>query len=184
MRQLMLFLAAFALVTALAAATLVSPEQAPAGERRASAGTYLIGQIHRQRLETWRWQRLLRRPLSPISKKLTVRSGGPEYRRWVLSLWAQRVRKLRRLAANPPRKRAWLCIHRHEGPWNDAGGPYYGGLQMDLAFQRRYGFDLLRRRGTADNWTPLEQIWVAERAYRSGRGFHPWPSTARRCGLL
>jgi hypothetical protein len=43
---------------------------------------------------------------------------------------------------------------------------------------------LLRRKGTADHWTPLEQIWVAEHAYRSGRGFYPWPNTARDCGLI
>ena len=34
----------------------------------------------------------------------------------------------------------------------------------------------------ADHWTPIEQMWVAERAYRSGRGFYPWPNTARYCG--
>ena len=54
---------------------------------------------------------------------------------------------------------------------------------MDLSFQRAYGAALLRRKGTADHWTPLEQIWVAERAYRSGLGFYPWPTTARWCGL-
>jgi hypothetical protein len=27
-------------------------------------------------------------------------------------------------------------------------------------------------------------MWVAERAYRSGRGFYPWPNTARACGLI
>jgi hypothetical protein len=25
---------------------------------------------------------------------------------------------------------------------------------------------------------------VAERAYRSGRGFYPWPNSARACGLI
>ena len=55
---------------------------------------------------------------------------------------------------------------------------------MDLSFQRQYGFVLLRTKGTADHWTPLEQIWVAERAHRSGRGFTPWPNTARSCGLF
>ena len=62
--------------------------------------------------------------------------------------------------------------------------PYYGGLQMDISFQRMYGRDLLRRKGTAENWTPVEQMWVAERALRAGRGFYPWPNTARYCGLL
>jgi len=32
--------------------------------------------------------------------------------------------------------------------------------------------------------SPLEQMWVAERAYRNGRGFYPWPNTARYCGLI
>jgi hypothetical protein len=55
---------------------------------------------------------------------------------------------------------------------------------MDISFQRTYGRDLLRRKGTANRWTALEQIWVAERAYRSGRGFYPWPNTARYCRLI
>jgi hypothetical protein len=55
---------------------------------------------------------------------------------------------------------------------------------MDLSFQRAYAAGLLRRKGTADRWTPLEQMWTAERAHRSGRGFYPWPNTARYCGLI
>jgi hypothetical protein len=55
---------------------------------------------------------------------------------------------------------------------------------MDLGFQRTYGAHLLRMKGTADNWTPLEQMWVAERAHRNGRGYYPWPNTARYCGLI
>jgi len=54
---------------------------------------------------------------------------------------------------------------------------------MDYQFMRAYGADLLRRKGTADRWTPLEQMWVAERALRT-RGFTPWPNTARNCGLI
>jgi hypothetical protein len=38
--------------------------------------------------------------------------------------------------------------------------------------------------GTADHWPPAVQIAVAIRAYASGRGFYPWPNTARACGLL
>jgi hypothetical protein len=65
-----------------------------------------------------------------------------------------------------------MCIHQYEGSWTDSGGPYWGGLQMDLGFQATYG-----------HWSPLEQIWVAVRAARS-RGFSPWPNTARYCGML
>lgn len=83
----------------------------------------------------------------------------------------------------PPHYHQWMCIHRYEGSWTDGGGPYYGGLQMDLGFQATYGSHLLHTKGTADHWTPLEQMWVAERAWAK-RGFWPWPNTARYCGLL
>jgi len=83
----------------------------------------------------------------------------------------------------PPHYSAWLCIHSHEGSWTDSGAPYWGGLQMDWGFMRAYGGRLLRLKGTADHWTPLEQMWVAERAWRT-RGFYPWPNTARMCGLI
>ena len=85
---------------------------------------------------------------------------------------------------HPPHKSAWQCIHRFEGSWADSGDPYYGGLQMDLGFQRTYGYYLYTTKGTANHWNPIEQMWVAERAYRAGRGFHPWPNTARICGLI
>jgi hypothetical protein len=187
LQRLLLCVAVFAGILALGSAALAVPEEAPASEQRtrmraADAG-YMLALIRRHRKETWSWQQLMRRPLTPASSRVR-QVRNPRYRRWVLRLWAKRVQSVRRQAASPPRKRAWLCIHRHEGRWNDPHSPYYGGLQMDLAFQRRYGFDLLRRKGTADNWTPLEQMWVAERAFRSGRGFGPWPNTARACGLV
>jgi hypothetical protein len=100
-------------------------------------------------------------------------------------VWRRRaVSTRRRFLQGPPHKGAWLCIHDYEGSWSDGGSPYYGGLQMDISFQASYGGPLLSRKGTAENWTPLEQMWVAERAYRSGRGFYPWPNTARACGLI
>lgn len=80
---------------------------------------------------------------------------------------------------------SFMCIHRFEGAWNaNTGNGYYGGLQMDLAFQSRYGADFLRGWGTADKWPVWAQLQAAARAHRSGRGFHPWPNTARACGLL
>jgi hypothetical protein len=187
LQRLLLFLAVCVVIPAVGAVTLAVPEEAPASERRIRAhqtdAAYMLALIRRHRTETWRWQRLMRRPLSRASMRLPA-VRGIAYRRRVLRLWAKRVQVVRRQAASLPRRRAWTCLQRHEGPWNDPHGPYYGGLQMDLAFQRRYGVDLLRRKGTADRWTPLEQMWVAERAYRSGRGFWPWPNTARSCGLL
>jgi hypothetical protein len=100
-----------------------------------------------------------------------------------LVLWKRRAATAHRLAERPPHMSQFLCIHRFEGSWTDSGAPYYGGLQMDLGFQRTYAPQLLRTKGTADHWTPLEQIWTAEKAARS-RGFYPWPNTARYCGLL
>lgn len=85
----------------------------------------------------------------------------------------------------PPHYASWICIHGFEGSWTDPNSPYYGGLQMDLGFQGSYGPRLLRRKGTANHWTPMEQMWVAEyAAFYRGRGFHPWPNTARYCGLI
>jgi hypothetical protein len=180
-------LIAFAGALSTSVAVLAAPAHAPAGERRLQSNqpgdAYVLKLIRRYRAETWQWQRLMRRPLTH-SASSAKRVRHPAYRRWVLRLWVKRVRQVRRLAAKPPRRKAWLCIQRYEAAWNDPHAPYYGGLQMDLSFQRRYGLDLMRRKGTADNWTPLEQMWVAERAYRDGRGFYPWPNTARACGLI
>jgi hypothetical protein len=87
-------------------------------------------------------------------------------------------------------KAGFLCIHRYEGAWNaNTGNGYYGGLQMDTSFQRTYGTWLYHHVGTANVWTRHQQLKVAYRAHRgwkgfAGRGFYPWPNTARRCGLL
>lgn len=184
MRYLVLSAAAFA-VALMALATLAAPTEAPAKELvllRPGDG-YLLATIERNQRETWRWQQLMGRPRTPAST-VVAQSRSRHYRRWVLRLWEKRAFVVRHQALRPPRRRAWLCIQRREGPWRDPNAPYYGGLQMDLAFQRRYGRQLLRRKGTADRWTRVEQMWVAERAYRSGRGFRPWPNTARACGLI
>lgn len=98
------------------------------------------------------------------------------------------LRELRlaiRSALLPPHYAAWLCIHRYEGAWNAAtGNGYYGGLQMDQSFMHSYAPESARAKGSANNWTPLEQMWAAEKAYQSGRGYNPWPNTARYCGLI
>jgi hypothetical protein len=131
---------------------------------------------------TWKWQRLMGVRLTTSDGH--ERKAGQAHRTWIRNLWYKRAHTAWRHAQNPPHEAAWNCIHRYEGAWTDSGAPYYGGLQMDLSFQQSYGADLLRRKGTADHWTPIEQMWVAERAYRSGQGFYPWPSTARYCGLI
>ena len=134
--------------------------------------------IQRHRHEAWYWERVMGRPLT---RELASVPAEPQVR---LEAWRRLAASLRRRAQNPPHKRAWLCIHHYEGSWRDPNPPYFGGLQMDVQFQRTYGGAAFRSKGTADHWTPLEQMWAAERAHRSGRGFFPWPNTARYCGLI
>ncbi|MBA2332327.1 MAG: transglycosylase family protein [Actinobacteria bacterium] len=171
-----------ALVLALAA--LVRPQLAEARSARVS----LVEQIADFRSETWRWQKLMGKPRTPTNYS-ERRVASSSYRTWVRDLWRKRALVAEQRAAAPPHRSQWLCIHRHErhpaqGWATRTGNGYYGGLQMDISFQRSYGSEILRRKGTADNWSALEQMWVAERAYRSGRGFRPWPNTARSCGLI
>ncbi|HEY7693580.1 MAG TPA: hypothetical protein VH816_14685 [Gaiellaceae bacterium] len=153
-----------------------------AGQVAPELGSALLRRIAAHRDETWRWQRVMLQPRTPF--RATARHATSlSYRKWVLGLWQRRATAARRRAHRPPHRAQWLCIHRYEGPWGDPGAPYYGGLQMDVRFQQTYALDLYRAKGTADHWSPLEQMWVAERAYRT-RGFLPWPNTARFCGLL
>ena len=130
----------------------------------------------RYRATTWRWQ--------AVMGVRRTRYVAPLDTQRALHFWWHYARYVHRLAARVPHRSAWLCIHRYEGSWTDSGDPYWGGLQMDRGFMYRYAPGVLLRRGLADRWTPLEQMWVAERAHRSGRGFYPWPNTARFCGLL
>jgi hypothetical protein len=166
----------------LSAAGIAHARPATAVPAHPRVDRYLVAQIRHHRRETWRWQRLAGVRRTPAAA--AEHDPSHAYRRWVRNLWRRRAVVARRRATNPPHRGEWICIHGHEGAWNDPNAPYYGGLQMDLAFQRAWGPELLARKGTADHWTPLEQMWVAERAYRSGLGFTPWPNTARMCGLL
>ncbi len=178
------------LLALLAALAIALVPQAGAREQRGTRSvaanrleiSQLAQRIAVHRVEARRWQRVMRPSRTLYSttpgRIRTIASG-----RRVLRIWRLRALVARRQAHNPPHKHAWLCIHSFEGSWRDPSAPYYGGLQMDLEFQTTYARDLLRRKGTAEHWTPLEQMWVAERAYRT-RGFWPWPNTARYCGLL
>lgn len=74
------------------------------------------------------------------------------------------------------------CIHRYEGAWNDPNPPFWGGLQMDWGFYHTYGKSFLRW-GSPNRWPVWAQLIAGYRA-TLGRGFSPWPNTARYCGLL
>ena len=115
-----------------------------------------------------------------------------ELRRALASIaWQKHSRKrlqqrLERLQTPVQHLREWTCIHEREGAWNsNTGNGYQGGLQMDHSFSTTYGPDMWRKYGNGPHtWTPRDQMLVAERAYDAGRGFHPWPNTARMCGLI
>jgi len=170
------------LALACASAATTVPK---ADAQRAALGDAAIarfsGEIAQYQRSTWHWQRVMGVRLTPTEGR-TLSTMRPADVRGALRLWQHRAVDALRAARHPPQLHAWLCIHRYEGSWTDGGAPYYGGLQMDVSFQQAYGAWLYRHKGTADHWTPLEQIWTAVRAART-RGFWPWPNTARFCGL-
>jgi hypothetical protein len=138
--------------------------------------------IRRYRADTRHWQTVISGRPPARGKRRTLAASSPSRLRYLAHRWSHRAHRAWYRAKHPPYLSDWMCIHRYEGSWSDGGSPYYGGLQMDLSFQETYGGWLLRHRGTADHWSPLEQIWVAVRASHS-RGFSPWPTTAAECGL-
>jgi hypothetical protein len=173
MRKLLLCTLA---VAALCGAVLAHrPKPAVAGPQ---PDPTILRDIRTYRATTWHYQELMGVERTP---PYAVKTPLPVLR----TRWKQHAaRAWKHFRSGPAHQRQWLCIHRYEGSWHDPHEPYYGGLQMNISFQRTYGGRLLRKKGTADHWSPLEQMWVAERAYRSGRGFYPWPNTARYCGLI
>lgn len=173
-RALRIFVAVLVIIALLAPA-LAGPSTKRASEFR---------HIRQLRHMTWHWQSVMGVTKTPAHRG-ALKTSKAKYRRWVLRLWQKRATQAQQKVRRVPHKAQWLCIHRGEGGWNaHSSNGYYGGLQMDISFQRSYGGSLLRIKGTADNWSPNEQMWVAERAFRSGRGFYPWPNTARACGLI
>lgn len=151
---------------------------------------HLVARFHKRDTPQQR-ERVLERNLEHARYVAAYGHGRPQHRharaaRWLADELADVHALLERITywVPPQIRSAFLCIHGGEGAWDDPNAPYWGGLQMDLEFQATYGPEFLRRWGTADRWPPAVQIHVAYRAYRSGRGFWPWPTTARRCGLL
>jgi hypothetical protein len=176
----------FMLIGALSLGVGAFPQ--PNAASASSTRVAQLEQIDQFRIQTWRWQSLMHKPKTPTSYR-ERRSDDEKSLERLRDLWRVRARTAEYHAEHPPHRGAWLCIHRYErnptqGWSTRTGNGYYGGLQMDINFQRAYGPELLRRKGTADRWTAVEQMWVAERAHRSGRGFYPWPNTARYCGLI
>ena len=163
--------------------TTVATPDSGAADRRAEARAAKRWRRHIRsfRASTRRWLTVMHgRPPAEDSRAPASRSlEGLEQ---LARTWRHREHRAWWRANHPPDLRGWLCIHHYEGSWTDSGGPYWGGLQMDLSFQEAYGGWLLRHKGSADHWSSLEQIWVAVRAWRV-RGFSPWPNTAHYCGM-
>ena len=157
---------------------------AEAAQQTPQPDSWILRDITGFRNQTWHYQRTMGVRRTPYAYA-PAEDDSRRFRLWVRGVWESRAATARRrFVAGPAHKSQWQCIHRYEGSWRDGGAPYWGGLQMDMSFMRTYGAHLLRLKGTADHWTPLEQMWIAEKAHRSGRGFSPWPNTARVCGLL
>ena len=183
-RQLVRTTVAAVVVTGVALAGFSSVAAAPTAPKTVEPGSgAVVRKIKRLQHTTWRWQRLMGVRRTP-NRKRYLRVRDREYRIFVMRQWAHRAARAKRRAHNPPNERAWRCLQRFEGSWRDPHDPYWGGLQMDKTFMRMYAPRYLLRRGWANNWTPIEQMWVAERAIRAGRGFYPWPNTGRMCGLI
>jgi len=167
--------------TASTAATTTASDPTSA-RAKARAVARWSRHIRSFRAGTVRWLTVIHgRP--PVSARRRLAAHSVARLRHLANAWRRREHAAWWRANHPPAFHAWLCIHRFEGSWTDSGGPYWGGLQMDLSFQETYGSWLLQHKGTADHWSPLEQIWVAVRASHS-RGFSPWPNTARYCSVL
>jgi hypothetical protein len=186
LRSFALAAALIGFVTAGVPSTDVAGVRSPDVPEQATAmpdGAKVVRRIKRFQRATWRWQRLMGVPRTPNRERyLTIRDLN--FRVHVLQQWRRRAIRARVRASNPPHEAQWRCLQRYEGPWSDTNDPYWGGLQMDRSFMLSYAPRHLIRRGWANRWSPIEQMWVGERALRAGRGFNPWSSTARRCGLI
>ena len=83
---------------------------------------------------------------------------------------------------------AFLCIHRYErgaaGWQTDTGNGYRGGLQMDASFSYTYGPAWAKAYWGSNpaHWPAAVQMTAAMHAWTT-RGFGPWPTTRRMCGL-
>lgn len=183
MRSQFVRLLAFAAVFGGLAAVSIPAAHAPEQATAMPDGQKILRKIKRYQRTTWQWQRLMGVPRTP-NRRRYLKSRDLSYRVHILHQWRRRAIRAKRRALNPPHESQWRCLQRYEAPWRDDRDPYWGGLQMDRTFMRQYAPRYLLRRGWAHRWSPIEQMWVGERAIRAGRGFYPWPNTARMCGLI
>lgn len=168
------------LLTTLIVTTIVL---APPVASQASVAAPILHKIHRARNLTWHYQRALGNCCRPYHRSAD-RSRSLAYRAWVLGFWQGRLAIAGSNWRRSGIRTALLCIHGGEGAWNaiDPSGTYFGGLQMNLSFMETYAPYTYAAKGTADHWTPLEQLTAGARAVRV-RGYTPWPQTRIPCGV-
>ena len=90
---------------------------------RLAAIAWLGGQIRGYQHSTWRWERVMGTHLTPTAGRVLTKMSVPDVKKAVV-LWKGRAHAAHRHAVHPPHLRAFLCIHRYEGSWTDAGGPH------------------------------------------------------------
>ena len=116
--------------------------------------TALLRTIESHRDETWRWQRVMQRPRTPYSDsaRADVESRLPQVGGRAVAASGDRRPRPWRNGRRTGTSGSASTATKGRGPIPSA--PYYGGLQMDMEFQRTYGLALYRAKGTADHWTP------------------------------
>ena len=112
-----------------------------------------------------------------------LRTRDVAFRLHVLKQWRRRA--IRAGEGAQPAARAPLALPpAARGPWRDAHDPYWGGLSdgptLSCSTTPRA---ISSRRGWANTWSPVEQMWVAEQAHRAG-GASTLAQHRPVCGLL
>ena len=176
----------FVLVGALALSLVFAPAH---GADAASTRTAMIAEIDELRRATWHWQKLMGKPRTP-TKYEERRTRDDDYRRWVREpLAATRTDRpsaaprIRPTAPTGSASTATSAIRTRAGVRAPGTGTT-AGCRWTSPSSAPTDASCCAARAPQTAGAAVEQMWVAERAYRSGRGFYPWPNTARSCGLI
>ena len=184
------------LLALLVLALMPAPSEARSYTSKTAAHTaavkWLGSKIYKYQEATWDRQRLMEKPLSPKAGRQLASLNVPVLKK-ILLVWKHRAAVAWLQFRQLPHKSLWLCIHSGEADWNNPGrtwdgkpSKYYDGLQMDKQFQKDHAGWLYRKKGTGNHWTPLEQMWVAETAYKHS-GYElswlrsQWPHSSLAC---
>ncbi len=180
MRQPLAIMATILIVAVATSSAQARPNSATWKQRTISS---LRISIQHHRTMTWTYQDRagVARTITKHRERATT---SVPFLAWIKHLWVRRQARARLASrrylagvGGGIHRALWLCIHSREGAWNDAGAPYYGGLQMS------YGWGGVAR---ADLLSPSAQMALAERQYRAS-GYSTawlqgqWPNTSPPC---